>query len=199
MLCFLQGTAGPGSSSAPQSALQGISGIKVDPKDFEETTKRRGNLCWLSPPPAGSGVTWRLQRMPLAGCKWCRWMPAAPHHLSRLLVAAQLVYCMTASVGCGVYATFNTCHLATRLARTHQHCSFPKVCMAQQIYDCSYGGVWVWVCQQGVWQGGTCCAYTQSTLHWADAVCVPFRRRSCRQTLTHAVVPVALPAGARRS
>lgn len=37
---YLQGTAGPGSGAAPQSALQGISGIKVDPKDFEETTKR---------------------------------------------------------------------------------------------------------------------------------------------------------------
>lgn len=36
----LQGTGGPGSGAAPQSALQGISGIKVDPKDFEETTKR---------------------------------------------------------------------------------------------------------------------------------------------------------------
>lgn len=35
----LQGTSGAGAA-APQSALQGISGIKVDPKDFEETTKR---------------------------------------------------------------------------------------------------------------------------------------------------------------
>lgn len=39
---MLQRTAGPGSSAAPQSALQGISGIKVDPRDFEETTKRWG-------------------------------------------------------------------------------------------------------------------------------------------------------------
>lgn len=27
------------------SALQGISGIKVDPKDFEETTKRCVRVC----------------------------------------------------------------------------------------------------------------------------------------------------------
>lgn len=36
-----QGTGGPGSGPPPQSGLAGISGIKVNPKDFEETTKRR--------------------------------------------------------------------------------------------------------------------------------------------------------------
>lgn len=41
-----QGTAAAGG--APQSALQGISGIKANPKDFEETTKRWGGPCFLS-------------------------------------------------------------------------------------------------------------------------------------------------------
>lgn len=36
----VQGTGGPGSGPPPQSGLAGISGIKVNPKDFEETTKR---------------------------------------------------------------------------------------------------------------------------------------------------------------
>lgn len=37
----LQGTAGAAAGGPPQkSGLAGISGIKVDPRDFEETTKR---------------------------------------------------------------------------------------------------------------------------------------------------------------
>lgn len=37
----VQGTAGPnGGPSLPQSGLSGISGIRVNPEDFEETNKR---------------------------------------------------------------------------------------------------------------------------------------------------------------
>lgn len=35
-----QGTAGAGGPAVPQSGLSGISGIKVNPQDFEETTRR---------------------------------------------------------------------------------------------------------------------------------------------------------------
>lgn len=62
-----QGTgSAAGGNAAPQSALQGISGIKVNPKDFEETTKRWVLHCCNET----TSLIWQLALETLVMCKY---------------------------------------------------------------------------------------------------------------------------------
>lgn len=82
-----QGTgSAAGGSAAPQSALQGISGIKVNPKDFEETTKRWALHCCSKTTP----LTWQpaLQclRRASASSTWAALLQWQRSGLGRVLV-----------------------------------------------------------------------------------------------------------------